>query len=795
MEEYKPEPFLPPFPGAFDPRADVYEVVERLASGELRVASSSWQIWNVPPAQLAPGLELAPGDRALGMLGAVPPVHFWNKLLGRDRAVLRLEPLRPNRTELAFAQRWLGSLIDAELRIEGLDLASLLVERLRTLPFGSRPITPLRQLLRDVLEALVGRFPPGEEREGVDDAIESLRALLAELGVPAFTPPVLPRIEHGWPLIPLLVDAANQALETSASPLRLVPCEQEVFPASLGGEADWDATERPVWLVLAPHAMPALEAAQVLRRYRGAAFPASTGAADPRVLTLRLSLPALVSRDDARRSPTASSLPAAPPPRTAAASSGPPKVPCRATIHSYVPMDATGELVTGDGVLVRFGATACKGFEPTAGMAVWLVAVAPHPLRIGYRATVINLTGQLEKTRLEDAKEANRRKRAEGERERKLLLRHRLIEIRDDENEDGDDGYDWTKVIAQSAAARRAIAADLVELKRTSHLFDELFEDLVTIDAEAFHPHLAALDWRTEPESLAWTRAPFEALAFAEAALAEHGGGALRAEAPIGAHGLAHEMLRIERAPADDAGAAMLALARSAAPEAIRLLNRWLSASGIPEDEANDLLVIAGWQLHDGRLGRLWGHRPAFCVRRSPDGATHLFEASDRQCAICGGPLLCLLRDSTAQIVPFPVFTCARCVVSSGEPYHVEVDAAGAPTLLVDPDRCDEPPLIEPRRLPVAVAVTLEPAPWAVPADPREFERVTRVGGWPSWMQFPRSAGACPTCHAPMEFLAQFPDPAADLWEDERWSGNRDGMIYVFLCRGCRVAASFHQDH
>jgi hypothetical protein len=45
----------------------------------------------------------------------------------------------------------------------------------------------------------------------------------------------------------------------------------------------------------------------------------------------------------------------------------------------------------------------------------------------------------------------------------------------------------------------------------------------------------------------------------------------------------------------------------------------------------------------------------------------------------------------------------------------------------------------------------------------------------------------------PMEFLAQFPDPPADLWHGERWGG-RNGMLYVFACRGCRVAASFQQD-
>ncbi|HET7505307.1 MAG TPA: hypothetical protein VFK02_30015 [Kofleriaceae bacterium] len=470
--------------------------------------------------------------------------------------------------------------------------------------------------------------------------------------------------------------------------------------------------------------------------------------------------------------------------------SDPPTVPCRATIRSYVPMDAVGELVTDDGIAISFGATACKGFAPAAGMDVWLVAVVPHPRGHGHRATVVNLTGQSEKTRLEDLQEANRRKQAEEDREHAFLVRHRLIGVGGDE---GDGGYDWTTLLARSAADRRAIAAGLVKLKRSSHVFAELFEDLAIVDAEAFHPHLAALDWRSEPESLAWARASFAAVTFAEAVLAHHHRpGLLRQEVPIGAHGPAHELRRRDRAPADDAGAAALALARSADPEAIRVLGRWLSDAKIPADTANDLLIIAGWQLHDSGLARLWGHRPAFCVRRSPDGRAHLFEASNRRCAICGDPLLCLLRDPFGQFVPFSLFTCARCVIAASEPYYVEVDAAGAPTPLVSAERSGEP-VLEPRGLPVALAVTLEPAPWAAPGDVKQFERVTRVGGWPSWVQGPASAGDCPTCERPMEFLAQCPDPPADLWDGERWGG-RDGMLYVFACRGCRVAASFHQD-
>lgn len=342
--------------------------------------------------------------------------------------------------------------------------------------------------------------------------------------------------------------------------------------------------------------------------------------------------------------------------------------------------------------------------------------------------------------------------------------------------------------------ARRALAADLVRLKRESHLFDRLFEALVTVDAESLHPFLSELDWKAEPESLAWTRAPFESIKFAEATLSKSAAVQLREQVPIGTVAPARELARRTRAPANDVGAPVLALARSGSPDAITQLTRWLSESRTPAEQVDELLIVAGWQLHDGRPKQLWGHRMALHIQRAPDGRGHLFEPSKSKCPACNSDLLCLLRDSSTQAMPFPLFTCANCVRFDIAPYHVEVSASGVPkaTVLQELDE-DYEPSIRRDTAPTSVSVAFESAPWEVAfaSAPRddEFEHLTRIGGSPSWVQSPQSAGACPKWAVPMEFLAQFPDPPADIG-GEIWYG----MLYVFGCTGCRIAASFVQN-
>lgn len=98
-------------------------------------------------------------------------------------------------------------------------------------------------------------------------------------------------------------------------------------------------------------------------------------------------------------------------------------------------------------------------------MEVWLISFGPHPLGKGYKASVINLTGKLEKTRSEEIDDELRRKHEQRERERDLLARFDLVEA---------DWFYWKQILALPLDRRRDLAASLVELKRESHLFDRL---------------------------------------------------------------------------------------------------------------------------------------------------------------------------------------------------------------------------------------------------------------------------------------------------------------------------------
>jgi hypothetical protein len=59
-------------------------------------------------------------------------------------------------------------------------------------------------------------------------------------------------------------------------------------------------------------------------------------------------------------------------------------------IESYNVADNIGEIRLAAGALLRFGKTACKGFEPAMGVKVHVVAVGPHP-RGGQRAESVVL--------------------------------------------------------------------------------------------------------------------------------------------------------------------------------------------------------------------------------------------------------------------------------------------------------------------------------------------------------------------------------------------------------------------
>jgi len=81
------------------------------------------------------------------------------------------------------------------------------------------------------------------------------------------------------------------------------------------------------------------------------------------------------------------SKPAAP--TTAPEPPAPPGLPAAAKIESYVLADAVGVLRLADGGEVRFGRSACKGFEPVGGASVILEELAPSAR--GLRAKVVTL--------------------------------------------------------------------------------------------------------------------------------------------------------------------------------------------------------------------------------------------------------------------------------------------------------------------------------------------------------------------------------------------------------------------
>ncbi len=78
-----------------------------------------------------------------------------------------------------------------------------------------------------------------------------------------------------------------------------------------------------------------------------------------------------------------------PPPAPPVPSVPPPLLPARAIIETYEIADAVGSIKLANGEQIRFGRSACQGFEPVVGAAVVLEEVAPYPR--GWRAKAINL--------------------------------------------------------------------------------------------------------------------------------------------------------------------------------------------------------------------------------------------------------------------------------------------------------------------------------------------------------------------------------------------------------------------
>lgn len=68
----------------------------------------------------------------------------------------------------------------------------------------------------------------------------------------------------------------------------------------------------------------------------------------------------------------------------------PPQVPFLAKVASFVPGDGLGTLSAAGVAALKFGRSACLGFEPFIGVTVEVTAVSSHPLG-GFRATELHL--------------------------------------------------------------------------------------------------------------------------------------------------------------------------------------------------------------------------------------------------------------------------------------------------------------------------------------------------------------------------------------------------------------------
>lgn len=220
----------------------------------------------------------------------------------------------------------------------------------------------------------------------------------------------------------------------------------------------------------------------------------------------------------------------------------------------------------------------------------------------------------------------------------------------------------------------------------------------------------------------------------------------------------------------------------------------------VPLDPPPDLHSLdAGWHLELEGTRRDLYHEECYELIAA-DTATAGAVASpvqvitphEQRCPGCKHPLVTLfdfgLRDRRLAFVGLDgsrlrIATCLRCLPYSA-PILTEIDGQGGshwsplnekPTFVADeigplPERA----LVLGERLKTPFATR----PFALEGN------ASQVGGCPAWLQeaeFP----LCPECADPMKFLAQL--HLADI------GAAIEGILYGFLCRECRLAATLYQ--
>jgi len=462
-------------------------------------------------------------------------------------------------------------------------------------------------------------------------------------------------------------------------------------------------------------------------------------------------------------------------------------LPLRARIISFSFADALGVLRAESGEELRFGASACIGFDPEAGRECWVVAVEDDPATGEPRARVVNLSGRKEPDRLTQATQRRRQEMEQRELERVLL------------RELGLDGLRLTPDVAATLGPerRRIAASRIIELKRRSHLFAPLFAILAELEPELFHPYLCDLDPGQELESLAFVRAPAKVLlrhidllrGDTPPQLVEKEG------PPVSPFS---DRARRELVAANPEAAALRALLRARSGPASSAVELYLErVRGRDEGACERLLSEAGFALNrHGRLVAVCAERclelrpvsspprPGPYGRRRPVNALWAGEAGF-SCSGCGGPLLSVLRLDAAllpgMLFPGETLHLAACPRARG-PQFTRFDREGGLSPLegfpvvpheARPHRTDPTDVASFPALSVSSLVAVE---WG---------RLTRMGGMPTWLDAPTLL-RCPVCTEPMSYVGQVEDRERRLW--------RGGLLYAFRCQSCQVQAAVIQE-
>lgn len=461
------------------------------------------------------------------------------------------------------------------------------------------------------------------------------------------------------------------------------------------------------------------------------------------------------------------------------------KLPARARIVTFEAVDGVGRLELKSGEMLRFGATACVGFIPTVGLECWLIETKPDPLG-GARAKTLNLTGRKIADRLTQAEDANRRAEAWRHEEKTLLA---SVGVKDERE------LSYGALASTSVARRSEIAGLLMSWRRQGHVFHRMWTILVGVSPESFHPFLSELDPSREPDSLAFVGASFAAVAHWASLLEASSESPGLLPLTVGSVKPLMEDHRDASAAANDAGRAVLAVARSSAVEARSILVAWLRRA--PEhavEEAAALLFDAGFDITADRAVVPLYEEAAYivCPNRNPKEYHGILWGHAKSRCQCGAHLMSVIRMPSGAISslalsrlldPLEVYTCRDCV-STGHPYFVRLGPRPEAIVGVDGPAID--PIRHARVSPRPVAVSAELAPTRIHV--LVADQHTRIGGAPSWVQGAEKM-LCPECDSMMRFVAQFDDPP-----DDEWSAD-SGMLYAFMCAPCKIIGTITQCH